>query len=106
MLNKAREHFKMLATRYRGQLEKAIAGAGGIDNLSDEQKQLLEAVQEAGLSLNALANNQTMTELQARERAEHRTISNGPALFSPASCYIASCSGLWCLLMRKRRRPA
>lgn len=55
-LQKARNHFQMLAKRYRTQLENAI-GAGGFDSLSEDQKTLLQVVQEAGL-------NVTMTQTQ------------------------------------------
>ena len=63
LLDKARQHFQMLAKRYQGELERAI-GVGGVDALSEQQQMLLSAVQEAGLSLPALLANRTMTQAQ------------------------------------------
>lgn len=62
-LQKSREHFQVLAKRYRTQLENAI-GAGGFDSLSADQKTLLTVVQEAGLNV-TLTPQQEETVMEA-----------------------------------------
>lgn len=62
-LQKARDHFQVLAKRYRTQLENAI-GAGGFDSLSADQKTLLTVVQEAGLNV-TLTPQQEETVMEA-----------------------------------------
>lgn len=62
-LQKSRDHFQVLAKRYRTQLENAI-GAGGFDSLSADQKTLLTVVQEAGLNI-TLTPQQEETVMEA-----------------------------------------